>query len=433
MEKKNIFVIGLDEFNRGELNSIRKAVQYNFISLFHPSDLQPKSGIPDIEKYIREAEAQLDKFQGSVDGIIGFFDFPITLLTFYLCDKYGTTGPSLRSGIQCEHKYWSRLVQQQVIPDHIPGFTAINPFDPQDFDEVELSKPFWIKPIKAHSSQLGFKIKGREDYEAALEKIRKSIHAFAEPFNTLLDKVNLPEEINEVDGNYCIAEEIINGQQCTVSGYKYEGNVETYGIVDSVNYEDSSSFFYYLLPSGLPQEVKGQLRDLSNKLMQEYDLNNTPFNIEYYYDDDSKEIKLLEVNPRMSKSHADIYAKVYGRSNHELLVQIASGEEPDYTPEGGTYDCAAKFHYRVFKDGKITRIPSAEELEEMKEEFPDTLIYLKVQEGDKLSELSAQDSYSYLLATIHTGAESREELLEKYKSITDRLNIKIDFFNEADR
>lgn len=433
MEKKNIFVVGLDEFNLGELNSIRKAEKYEFISLFRPSDLQQKSGKPDIEKYISQAKDQLDNFEGSIDGIIGFYDFPITLLTFHLNDEYKTKGPSLRSGIQCEHKYWSRLVQKEALPEHIPGFADIDPFEPLDFDDIELSKPFWIKPIKAHSSMLGFKIENREDYESALKEIREGIEVFGEPFNRLLSKVDLPEEVAKIDGNHCIAEEIISGHQCTVSGYIKDGKVETYDIVDSVNYEDTTSFFYYFLPSRLPESVKNKLNSISKELMEHYDLDNTPFNIEYYYDEDSGQIKLLEVNPRMSKSHADIYAKVYGRSNHEVLVRIASGEDPDYAPEGGTYNCAAKFHYRVFKDGKVKKIPSEKELEKIREEFSDILIYLKVQEGERLSDLPAQDSYSYLLAIIHTGAESREELLEKYDKIVESLDIKIDFINGADR
>lgn len=433
MEKKNIFVVGLDEFNLGELNSIRKAEKYEFISLFHTSDLKQKSGKPDIEKYISQAKDQLDNFEGSIDGIIGFYDFPVTLLTFHLNDEYKTKGPSLRSGIQCEHKYWSRLVQKEVLPEHIPGFSDIDPFEPLDFDNIELSKPFWIKPIKAHSSMLGFKIENREDYESALKDIREGIEVFGEPFNRLLSRVDLPEEVAKIDGNHCIAEEIISGHQCTVSGYIKDGKVETYDIVDSINYEDTASFFYYFLPSRLHESVKNKLNSISKELMKHYELDNTPFNIEYYYDEDSGQIKLLEVNPRMSKSHADIYAKVYGRSNHEVLVRIVSGEDPDYAPEGGTYNCAAKFHYRVFKDGKVKKTPSEKELEKIREEFSDTLIYLKVQEGERLSDLPAQDSYSYLLAIIHTGAENKKELLEKYDKIVESLDIKIDFINEADR
>lgn len=432
MEKKNIFVVGLNQFNLGELNSISDAEKYNFIPLLRLKDLMPKAGKPDIVKLIKEAKDQLDNFEGSIDGIIGFFDFPVTLLSFYLSDEYNTNGPSLRSGIQCEHKYWSRLEQQKIIPENIPGFTAINPFEPIDFDDITLAKPFWIKPIKAHSSRLGFKINHKEEYEASLKEIREGIHVFGEPFNTLLSKVDLPKEVGEVDGNYCIAEEIISGHQCTVSGYVYNGEVEVYDIVDSISYQDSSSFFYYFLPSRLPESVQEKVISLSRKVMAQHDFDNSPFNIEYYYDKKSNDIKLLEINPRISKSHTDLYAKVYGHSNHEVLVKIASGEDPDYVPESGTYKCAAKLHYRAFEDGIVQKVPTEEEIKKVKEEFPDTVLFVKVKEGDKLSDLPAQDSYSYLLAIFYVGAENEEELLEKYQKIIDRLNIKIDFFNEAD-
>ena len=425
MDKKNIFVVGLNEFNRGELESIDQAEKYNFISLFHSDEVMQQGVKPDIEKFINEAKEKLDNFEGSIDGIISFFDFPVTLLTFYLCDEYNTKGPSLWSGIQCEHKYWSRIEQQKVVPDNIPRFAAINPFDPPAFDDIDLKTPFWIKPIKAFGSQLGFKITSEKEYNESLEQTREQIEEFAEPFNYLLSKIELPEEVAGIDGCYCIAEEWIAGYQCTVSGYVYEGDVKVYGIVDSINYEDTPSFFYYLLPTRLPESVQKRLSSISKKVMKQIDFDNSPFNIEFYYDEKNDSIHLLEINPRMSQSHSDLYAKVHGSSNHEILVEIASGRKPDYSANGGDYNCSAKMHFRVFEDGIVQNVPSEEEIEEIKKEYPDTLIFTEVEKGDKLSDLPGQDSYSYRIAIFYMGADNEEGLIKKYNKIVERLNIDI--------
>ena len=425
MKKKNIFVVGLNEFNLGELQSIDQADNYNFISLFDSEEVMQQGVKPDIKRFIKEGKEKLDQFDGKIDGIISYFDFPVTLLTFYLCDEYKTKGPTLRSGIQCEHKYWSRIEQQKVVPDNIPRFAAINPFDPPDFDDVELKPPFWIKPIKAFGGQLGFKINNKEEFNDSLKEIREQIEEFAEPFNYLLSMVELPNEISAIDGNYCIAEEWIGGYQCTVSGYVYDGNIKVYGIVDSINYEDTSSFFYYLLPTRMQKSVQERLVSISEKVMKQIDFNNSPFNIEYYFDEKTDQIHLLEINPRMSQSHSDLYAKVHGSSNHEILVEIAAGKEPDYTENGGKYNCAAKMHYRVFEDGVVKKVPSDKELEQVRKRFPDSVIFIEVEEGDRLSELTGQDSYSYRLAIIYMGANDEDDLLKKYNQIIDQLNIEI--------
>lgn len=40
MDTKNIFVIGLNDFNLGELKTIDKAENYNFIRVFNKQDLR---------------------------------------------------------------------------------------------------------------------------------------------------------------------------------------------------------------------------------------------------------------------------------------------------------------------------------------------------------------------------------------------------------
>jgi hypothetical protein len=47
-------------------------------------------------------------------------DFPISTRLQQLYGKFGTASTSLESLLKCEHKYWSRKVQREVVPDHIP-------------------------------------------------------------------------------------------------------------------------------------------------------------------------------------------------------------------------------------------------------------------------------------------------------------------------
>lgn len=428
MSKKNIFIVGIDDFNLNELKAIDTADQYNFHSLGDYHDIQQKGKQSDVRSILEKARSILNDFDGSIDGIIGYYDFPITLISFLLTDEYDLPGPSFISGLQCEHKYWSRVEQKKVIPEQVPDFVAVNPREDRQLDKINLDTPFWLKPVKAYSSSLGFKIENQDDLDEALKQINEKIHVYGDPFNFLLEKADLPSEIAKVDGNYCIAEKMIAGHQCTVSGYVFDDKVNNYGVVDSINYENHSSFFYYLFPSDLPEKVQERLKEITEKIMGHLKFNCSTFNVEYFYDQESDKIHLLEINPRMSQSHSDLYAKVSGNSNHKLLVELASDEQPSFDANAGKYAYAGKFHYCVFDDGEVEKAPDEELISKIKNQYPDLVIFPEAKEGDKLSESHVHDSYSYRLATMFIGADSREKLMEKYDDIINQLGYKVKHF-----
>jgi hypothetical protein len=47
-------------------------------------------------------------------------------------------------------------------------------------------------------------------------------------------------------------------------------------------------------------------------------------------------------------------------------------------------------------------------------------------EGDRLSDLSEQDSYSYHLATVHVGTSSEAELEQRYRHCAEALQFEFD-------
>ncbi len=426
---KNIFIVGLDDYNLAELKSIENADQYHFIPLFDADEVLVlvKGELIDIEDKIKQAKQKLDQFEGTIDGIIGFFD-PVMLLTFHLCQEYGLRGPSLISALRCEHKYLSRLEQKKVVPENIPEFTALDPFIDHKLENLDIKPPFWLKPVKSYGSQLGFKIENQQNLDKSLREIRKYIKYFAKPFNhmlSLVDESDLAEDVRKVDGNYCVAEGIISGRLFTVEGYVYDGEVHQHGFFDSIRYDDTPSFFAYITPSTLSDEIQERMIELTNKVMKYKQFDNTTFNIEYYYDEKADQIWLLEVNTRISQSHSELFKKVHGSSNHQFLVELAVGQRPSMQRNQGKYKIAAKLHPRVFyKNGRVTRVPSDEEIRQVEEHF-DAKIFLDVEEGQELADMPGQDSFSSLLANIYLGARNKDELYSKYEEIVHKLDIKV--------
>ncbi len=422
---KNIFIVGLDDFNLERLNNIRNAEQYNFHRLLRLAEVKAEGFYP-IREGLEKAGNQLLEFEGSIDAVIGFWDFPVSIMVPILANRFEASGPNLRSVVKCEHKYWSRLEQRKVIGEHVPDFAAIDPFKDKSLSEKNIDYPIWLKPIKAYASKLGFKVENDRQFSEAIQKIGKEIEKFGEPFNYVLSLIDLPEELGEIDGYYCIAEKTINGHQCTLAGYVYGGRVQTYGLISSINYPDSPSFYRYQYPSVLPEKVYERMSDIAERVMAYIGFDNSPFNIEFFYHEETDKIWLLEINTRISQSHSYLFEKVDGSSNHQVLVELSLGHRPEFPRNEGDFKCAAKFHLRTFEGKTITNAPGREELDRVAEEIPEAAILPEGKQDMPLDDVPDQDSYSYRLAVIYLAAENEDRLIDKYKRCLEILDYRVD-------
>ena len=178
------------------MSRLRGAEDIAFHGLLDPATVFETQDF-HIPAMIETAERQLGDFDGSIDAIVGYADFPVSTMLPLLCAKHGTRSTSLESLLKCEHKYWSRSVQREAIPDHIPAFAAFDPFDDEALGTIGkagFSFPFFAKPIKSSGSRLGFRIDNPEDFDFAVERFRAEIGSISEPFDFVLDQANLPEE-----------------------------------------------------------------------------------------------------------------------------------------------------------------------------------------------------------------------------------------------
>jgi hypothetical protein len=424
MTSRNVFIIGLNDFNRARLERLRGAGDLAFHGVLEPAEVYDTEVFP-IADMLRRSEAQLRAFDGRIDAIAGYMDFPVSTMLPILCETFGVRTTSLESLLKCEHKYWSRLVQREVIGEHIPAFTAFDPFDDEALAAVgrtELAFPFFVKPIKSSGSRLGFRIDSREDFDLAIRQLREQIGLISEPFNHVLEHAELPDEVARVDGRYCMAESIIGGRQCTVEGYVYDGEVVPYGIVDSIRYPGVISFFRYQYPSKLPVHIQRKMRELTKRIMAHVGYDNAAFNIEFFWDELLDKVWLLEINTRISQSHCDLFEKVDGVSNHQVTIDLALGQRPDMPSREGEFAMAAKFFSRVFfRDATVRQAPTPEIVAAIEKKFPGTIVLPQVKEGMRLSELPEQDSYSYAVAYIYMGARNQSSLLRNYERVVRSL------------
>lgn len=419
---RNVFVIGLDDFNLKELESVHNASEYTFHGLVDYDTMVLPASYPMAEIMAEARQTLAEAF--SVDAIIGHWDFPTTSMLPILRREYGLPTPTLESVLYTESKYWNRLAGEQALPDCTPAFQGLDPYSDDPLGELTMDYPFWLKPSVSFSSYLGFRIENESQYLEATATIRDNIHVFAEPFDYIIEhcenRGGLPDRGN---GATCVAEAIIGGRLCTLEGYVYRGETTVYAIVDSLRSSNNVSFFSYQYPSQLPEGIQNRMYAHADTILRHIGLDNTPFNMEFFWDETADKLWLLEINPRISKSHCPIFQIATGASHHEVAIDIAMGRRPDYPRPEGRYPMAGKFMPRVFGDTVVTRVPSEAEIEALQRQHPELLVHVAVEEGVQLSDLRGQDSYSFEIADVFIGAEDETALHNKFRNVMEVLDF----------
>jgi len=420
MAPVNVVVLGLEERNLELLRRVPDADRYEFHGLLTIEDMQLGDEIPIVD-LLREAESRIEAFDQPIHAIVGFWDFPVSTLVPVLCRRFGLRGASLESVLKCEHKYWSRLVQQEVI-DEYPPFALI------DLDEprlpAEVGYPCWLKPVKSFSSKLAFEVTDDHEFAAAVAELREGVARVGEPFEYLLEQADLPPEIAEAGGQGALAERALTGDRAAVEGYVQDGRVVVYGVLDSLVYPGVSSFLRHQYPSQLPEKMRDRLAEISRRVMEKIGFDNATFSIEFFCDPETGEINLLEINPRHSQAHAELFEQVDGFPNHHYMLKTALGEDPG--PAGdGPYRISARWYLRHFSDGVLRRGPNAHEIAAVEREIDGVIVHRKAPDGARLSGEPGQDSYSYELAQIVVGADDPAQLREKYDRCVAALRFDI--------
>ena len=426
---RNLFVLGLDEANRKLLEPMAQELDVKLHSLLYDR----RAGIdelPDVDEAIKQAQAELDAFEGSVDGIISFWDFPGRPIASYLCHQRGLRETSLTAVLACTHKYWARVQQAGVLnASEIPAFAPVDPLAYTDTVpgtlDLGLDYPFWIKPVGAYCSMYAYRIADEAHFAAALEQIREGIEPIGKPLDQLIAKVpqeELPPEVRDVRGHFCIAEQELSGQLCTLEGYVWRGKFHSLGVFDSFKYLEFPSFERYQYPSTLPPAMIERMEYTARLVMRHMGYDHGTFNIEFFCNVEKNTAHVLEVNSRLSQSHGPLFEIVEGFANLKIMMEIALDEAPSLPKHKGSAPMAAVWFYRRQGDAVVTRVPTPEELREVEAKHPGVkLLPAPLTEGMRLSDLPNQDAYSFELSRVIVAGEDEAQIKERYEACIQDL------------
>ena len=421
---ENVFVLGLDAHNAQILHGLPDAQRYRFLPLLADGELVGES--IDLPALLDAAQRQVEAFvasEGPVHALMAFWDFPVSTMAPILCERLGLRWATTEAVVKCEHKYWSRLEQAKVI-DEIPGFGLLDMNAPAL--PAGLTYPVWVKPIRSASSQLAFRADDPQQLATAAAAIRGGIRRVGDAFGTVLDLLDLPPELAGLGGSACLVEEAATGRQVTVEGYSYRNEVHVYGIVDSVHVPGGTSFLRYQYPSTIPGPVAERMIELTRRVIRRIGYDGVTFNVEYFWDAEHDALTLLEINPRHSQSHAELFAWVDGVANHHHMLELALGRDPRPPHRQGPHAVAAKWFVRRSTDGVVRRVPTAPEIAQIERAVGACVVEVTAKPGERLSHRRDQDSYSFSIANVYLGGADEDDLVTKYEQVVAALPYEID-------
>jgi biotin carboxylase len=335
-----------------------------------------------------------------------------------IAERLGLPGVPPAAILTAQHKFYARERSREVAPEATPAYTVFSPYVQRE-EEVKLPFPMFVKPVKATYSILAKRV----DNFAELKQ-----HLTFKPLETwILKKLIQPaEDLAQrytqfpLDAHHILGEEVLNGMQVTVDGYVHNGVVKIMGVVDSIMYPGTSAFQRFEYPSSLPQSVQEKMGDVVTRVVKAFGLNQSLFNVEFFYNPDTGDLKMIEMNPRMAYQFADLYEKVDGFNPYDILVALTLGNTPKHSFRQGACNHAASFVLRAFPGSQLKSAPDAEHIKRIRNQYPDARIMIYVKTGSSLArEYKWLGSYRY--AVFNLGAKTSQDLHQRYHQVRSQL------------
>ncbi|MBO6516119.1 MAG: ATP-grasp domain-containing protein [Bacteroidia bacterium] len=352
-----------------------------------------------------------------VDAVLSTDEYIGAIVAAIVAKKLGLPHSDPAKIIGAQHKYYSRLAQQQhcseasvncdLIPRKIVGYSP------------SLRFPFFVKPVKGSFSLFAKKVENRAELQNHLgfkwyEQL--GFNVLTKPFNQLLSRYSDLEH----NANFFVGEELIEGIQVTVDGFVFDKEVVPCGIVDSIMFPGTNIFERFEYPSKLPSEVQKRMFSIVRRLIEGMDFQHAQFNVELFYNAATNHIHIIEINPRLSYQFGDLYENVDGLNTYQILLDLSLGNKPRFSYGNGTFSHTASFVLRTFEGKQLTSVPRTDEIESFNNKYHESNIKIYGKTGTRLSgEMRAIGSYRY--GIVNVGAHSLLDLFAIYEDVQDSL------------
>lgn len=420
MESRRILMLFPKDWDRVELDHPRYRAGYRFyyegFDLFRFPD-NARLLTFDARRYV---DRLARKYRGRIDGVISNNEHFGTLIAAALAQRLGLPGADPAVIVAAQHKYYSRCLQQRIVPDATPRFEAL-PYDDGIGGAPQIGFPCFVKPVKATYSVLARRVESLAQLRALTDFApleRLILRKLVQPFDDLM-RLYTPFTISP---RAMIAEEILDGVQVNIDGYVHQGRITVLGVVDEVMYPGTQAFMRFEYPSQLAPDVRQRMIALTEKLLSGIDYSHGFFNVELILDPQTGAIRIIEINPRMASQIANLYRRVDGCDPYGMLLDLAVGNAPRMARGAGEFRAAASFVFRRFDGRAADNMPSAEQIADMHRRYPDARLILYLKRGAGLArEMKWLGSHRY--AVLNLGGRDAADLQSRYEAIRRELAL----------
>ena len=243
-----------------------------------------------------------------------------------LCAEYDLPGPSLEATFAAYHKLYTRQ------------FTGLAP-QARVFRLGEALAdwppyPFYIKAPCSAAGVLGFTIRNDADLARAMSVVERELPTMNTPLfpfcRQFLDLDTFPLALEHV----FLVEDYMSAKQMTLEGFVWQGKVSFTAATDTNTFPESPLIDSFSLPSLIPESTLARIRAQAQRDIAEIGLDNSFFNVEYWYGDD--EVMLIEINARAATTFYNLYRRVLGYDVYQAGIELCLGKRPEvcFSTEG---------------------------------------------------------------------------------------------------
>ncbi|MFW6082056.1 MAG: ATP-grasp domain-containing protein [Desulfosalsimonas sp.] len=364
------------------------------------------------------------------DGVVGTHDSSAVFAAI-IAEETGKRFASVQSVINCQNKYMCRRIQRSCVPEHTPNFCLALDYlrNPE-----RLQTPFFIKPVRANISFGSHRIETPQQLEFYIGSESMDIARFNQYYLEAIGSYSMHyNAINMATCNSFLCEDLIVGNQVTVDGFIFEGEVTCFGVTKAVYHPGTNIFSHHEFPCELSADLHSTITSALSRLIPETGINNSFFNVELRVDETAGTFKIIEINSRIAFQFARTIEAVTGISPLHMLCDVAVGKAPALTPQSEQlFNYCYNFELHRFSDAKVLQTPTKSVFKQIALTYPEVRIRNLIHENVNLSDFKHNpESFRYCI--IDVPGNSRDEIMTKYHDVVDMLAYKFDTPNERGR
>jgi biotin carboxylase len=377
----------------------------------------------DLDKF---ANKVAKKFPG-VSAVLSNHEQFGALAAALVAEKLGLPGTPPKAVVACQHKTLARQILQEVAPEaNVPFAEMLCAYgDPVPHPlPAGLSYPTFVKPVKAAFSVLARTVKNQAELQAHTRFGWRElwvIRRLVEPFERVAQRLfpNIPTAHRMLLEQPVGLHKHIN--QYNLDGYVFKGEVTAMGVVDAVMYPGTQAFMRFDYPSKLVPAIQARALEIAQRFLKRIGFTHGMFNMEFFYDEQSDRLSVIEFNPRLASQLADLYRRVDGRCPHAMALALARGQDPAGIARTDTgLGTASSFVYRCFEPGTEPLMPSDTQVKRLQKVFEDALFLPMPKSGHSLDrDYKWLGSHRY--GILHLGGRDEAHLRERCERASELL------------